>query len=96
MDKRNERSKIIIDDHFYIAVDPRNYTLVEIISTNEDGESNVKFHGHFTEIDQALIKLAKINALSAHEEVSIGKYLRELKNEYMRLSRIVKGEMEDE
>lgn len=83
---------INIDKVFYIDKDELCYTLKEHTGKYDKKDKEIpKAYGYFSTLEDALNKLKNIKVESAHDELSLAEYIKELKEQ----TRIIKNSLSE-
>ena len=83
--------EIKIDDKYFIRVDERNYTLMEIYISEKDDTERKRVHGYFSSVESALVYLSRLKVVSSDSKMTIGKYIQTLKETTDKLVKAVGG-----
>lgn len=85
-------TKVIIDDKYHLDISDKGHTLYSKLKTlDKKGNPQYKPEGYFNKLEQSLAHTAKLKVLSRHSELTIDKYLRELKQAVNELNEAVQG-----
>ena len=82
---------INIDKVFYVDKDELCYMLKEHTGkTDKKGKEIPKTYGYFSTLEDALNKLKNIRVETAHDELSLADYIKELKEQTRIIKKLIK------